>query len=143
MWLSRHRAMPPNDKERPLSISVVIPAYNSASFMRETLASVFAQRRQPDEALVVDDASTDGTLALVRELAVTASVPPRLIELPKDMGGPAAPMNVGIEAARSAPRAINEVSSDVRANSIAGVATLASAGGHLRRYAYRRVNSHI
>ncbi|MFZ1134382.1 MAG: glycosyltransferase family A protein, partial [Candidatus Korobacteraceae bacterium] len=83
-----------------MSLSVVIPTYNASRFMSETLGSVFAQTRLPDEILVVDDASTDGTPAIVRELAAGAPVPLRLIEMAKNTGGPATPMNVGIEAAR-------------------------------------------
>ncbi len=82
-----------------MSTSVVIPACNSAAFIRETLASAFSQTRLPDEVIVVDDASADDTPAIVRELAAAAPVPLRLIELPKNTGGPATPMNVGIEAA--------------------------------------------
>lgn len=82
------------------SVSVVVPAYNASRFLHETLASVFAQTRLPHEVIVVDDVSTDGTPAIVRELATKAPVPLRLIELAKNTGGPATPMNVGIEAAR-------------------------------------------
>jgi glycosyltransferase involved in cell wall biosynthesis len=84
----------------PDCISVVIPTYNASRFLRETLSSVFAQTRLPDEVIVVDDASTDGTPAIVRELTAGAPVPLRLIELAKNTGGPATPMNVGIDAAR-------------------------------------------
>jgi glycosyltransferase involved in cell wall biosynthesis len=44
-----------------LKISVLIPAYNCQATIRETLDSVLAQTRQPDEVLVVDDGSTDQT----------------------------------------------------------------------------------
>jgi glycosyltransferase involved in cell wall biosynthesis len=83
-----------------LGLSVVIPTYNSARFLRETLGSVFAQTQLPDEILVVDDRSTDGTPTIVRELAAAAPVPLRFVELPSNSGGPAVPMNSGIEAAR-------------------------------------------
>ena len=83
-----------------MGISVVIPTYNSATFLRETLGSVLAQTRLPEEIIVVDDASADGTPEIVRELAATIRVPLRLIELVRNSGGPATPMNVGIEAAR-------------------------------------------
>ena len=60
-----------------MSISVVIPSYNASRFIRETLTSVFAQTRLPEEIVVVDDASSDGTPAIVRELVKSAPVPLR------------------------------------------------------------------
>ncbi len=42
-------------------ISVIVCAYNEASFISPCLASLTAQSRQPDEILVIDNASTDGT----------------------------------------------------------------------------------
>ena len=83
-----------------MAVSVVIPTYNSAAFLRETLASVFAETRRPDEIVVVDDASVDDTRAIVARLAANAPVPLRWIELPRNTGAPARPMNVGIETAR-------------------------------------------
>lgn len=38
-------------------ISAVIPVHNRFEFLNETLASVFAQTRKPDEVLIVDDCS--------------------------------------------------------------------------------------
>src|SRR5687768_15522377 len=49
-----------------MSISVVIPCYNNAAHLAETLASVRAQSRKPLEVIVVDDASTDDSAAVVR-----------------------------------------------------------------------------
>ncbi len=46
--------------------SVVIPSYNHARFLDETLSSVAAQTVPPDEVVVVDDGSTDGSLELLR-----------------------------------------------------------------------------
>lgn len=49
-----------------MSYSVVIPAYNAAATLRETLASVLAQSVPPERVIVVDDGSTDGTEAIAR-----------------------------------------------------------------------------
>jgi len=46
-------------------LSVVIPAYNCASHIEETLASVFNQTRKPFEILVINDGSTDNTAEVV------------------------------------------------------------------------------
>ena len=47
-------------------ISIVIPAYNAAPFLAGTLASVFAQDHRPIEVILVDDGSSDETLALAK-----------------------------------------------------------------------------
>jgi glycosyltransferase involved in cell wall biosynthesis len=47
------------------TISVVVPAYNEERHIAEALDSVLAQTRSPLEVIVVDDGSTDGTLAVV------------------------------------------------------------------------------
>lgn len=44
-----------------MSISVCIPAYNAAGYLRETIESALAQTHPPDEIIVVDDGSTDDT----------------------------------------------------------------------------------
>jgi glycosyltransferase involved in cell wall biosynthesis len=49
-----------------VSISVVIPAYNRAIFLPETLKSVFNQSLPPSEVIVVDDGSTDDTGEVLR-----------------------------------------------------------------------------
>jgi len=47
-------------------VSICIPSYNGASWIEEALRSALAQTYQPLEVLVVDDASTDHTLRVVR-----------------------------------------------------------------------------
>ena len=42
-------------------ISVIIPAYNRAGLIGETLRSLLNQTAQAKEIIVVDDGSTDGT----------------------------------------------------------------------------------
>jgi glycosyltransferase involved in cell wall biosynthesis len=80
--------------------SVVIPTYNGAAFIGHALESAFAQTLLPAEVLVVDDASSDDTPALVQTALSLAPVPVRLIRLPRNSGGPAKPTNIGIRAAR-------------------------------------------
>jgi glycosyltransferase involved in cell wall biosynthesis len=48
------------------SISAVVAAYQAERFIGEALDSILSQTRPPDEVVVVDDGSTDGT---ARELA--------------------------------------------------------------------------
>ncbi len=44
-----------------MRISTIIPAYNRADLIGETLRTVLSQSRPPHEVIVVDDGSTDGT----------------------------------------------------------------------------------
>jgi GT2 family glycosyltransferase len=48
-------------------VSLVIPTYNGAHLLTVCLDAVARQTRRPDETVVVDDASTDGTAALLRD----------------------------------------------------------------------------
>jgi glycosyltransferase involved in cell wall biosynthesis len=70
-----------------MRISAVIPTYNSAAFIRKTLESVLGQTLPPDEILVMDDGSTDDTVAIL------ASYKPRIIVLQQENGGVAAARN--------------------------------------------------
>ncbi|HXC23145.1 MAG TPA: glycosyltransferase family 2 protein, partial [Solirubrobacteraceae bacterium] len=58
--------------QAPLRLSVVIPAHNEAESIGATvatLASTLTDERIPHEILVVDDASSDGTAAVVAEVS--------------------------------------------------------------------------
>src|SRR5215831_13620895 len=48
-----------------MKISVAIPTYNSARFIQATLNSVLTQSIAPGEILIVDDGSTDETIAIL------------------------------------------------------------------------------
>jgi len=50
-----------------ISVAVVIPTYNRAHYISETILSVLGQTRPPDEVIVVDDGSTDGTELVLRQ----------------------------------------------------------------------------
>jgi succinoglycan biosynthesis protein ExoO len=80
------------------TVTVLIAAYNAAEFVGRAIASALAQSLAPLEVLVVDDASTDHTGAVVQQLAA-ADCRIRLITLQQN-GGPSAARNAGLDAAR-------------------------------------------
>lgn len=49
------------------SFAVIVTSYNYRDFVVEAVESVLAQRRQAAQVIVVDDGSTDGSAALLRE----------------------------------------------------------------------------
>ncbi|KRE62152.1 glycosyltransferase family A protein [Nostocoides sp. Soil756] len=80
-------------------VSVVIPAYNAADVIARAVRSVLDQEVQDLEVLVVDDASTDDTAAVVTSLA--ADDPRvRLVRMEHNSGRPAHPRNRGLVEAR-------------------------------------------
>lgn len=78
------------------TVSIIVPAYNAARWLRETIDSVLAQTYPDFELVIVDDASTDDTVAIARD---TGDPRVRVIESEKNAGA-AISRNVGIEAAR-------------------------------------------
>jgi len=54
---------------QPMRSSVILPCYNAEAYLQCALESIFAQRRAPDEVIVVDDGSTDGSAAIAGRFA--------------------------------------------------------------------------
>ena len=75
------------------SISAVIAAYQAEEWIAQTLESILGQTRPPEEIVVVDDGSTDGT---ARELERFAG---RIRIITQANGGTAAAFNVAFGAA--------------------------------------------
>ena len=81
-----------------MSVSVIIPVYNGERYLAEAIQSVLDQTLPPDEIIVVDDGSTDGTAEIVMMSSVTTSVPIRYIY--QENQGPSVARNRGLHAAR-------------------------------------------
>ncbi len=74
-------------------VSVVIPAYNAGSFLREAIDSVLAQSWPVAEIIVVDDGSTDNSREIARAYCPTV----RLLETAR--GGASGARNAGAREA--------------------------------------------
>lgn len=78
------------------TVSVVIPVYDGATFLPDAVASIRAQTRPPDEIIVVDDASTDGS----GEVAASLGDDIRVIRHEHNQTLPGA-RNTGVQASDS------------------------------------------
>ena len=78
-------------------VSVIIPIYNAAEFLRETLDSVCAQTLREIEIICVDDGSTDDTSAILAEYAARD---PRFVLLRQHNKFAGAARNHGMSVAR-------------------------------------------
>ena len=70
--------------------SAIVPAYNAAATIRQAIDSALGQTIPPQEVIVVDDGSTDGTSVVVEGMAG----PLRLIR--QSNRGPGAATNAGV-----------------------------------------------
>ncbi len=75
-------------------VSVVIPAYNAARFIDDSISSVLSQTYRPLEIIVVDDGSRDETRTVVERYAKDVRY------IYQDNAGPSAARNHGVREAR-------------------------------------------
>lgn len=78
-------------------VSVIIPVYNVAPYLRRCLDSVLAQMFKNFEVILIDDGSTDGSGAICDEYA---RKDPRFRVTHKENGGVSSARNEGIRQAR-------------------------------------------
>lgn len=84
-----------NHKPRPIpslmpaSVSIAVCTYNGERFLQEQLDSLLAQTRRPDQIVIRDDVSSDGTLVLLRAFVSRAEAAGISVDLqvnPQNMG---------------------------------------------------------
>jgi glycosyltransferase involved in cell wall biosynthesis len=83
----------------PVSVSVVVPVYNTVEYLPECLDSILGQTLTDIEVLCIDDGSTDGSFEL---LGRYAERDPRVVVLRQLDGktGPGSARNLAIDRAR-------------------------------------------
>ena len=69
-----------------MTIAVIIPVLNSSKLLGETLLALRSSTRVPDELIIVDDASTDGSARVAEQFGA------RVVVMPQNLG-PAACRN--------------------------------------------------
>lgn len=83
--------------EATVRVSVIMPAYNAAGTIGRAVASALRQTEQNLEVIVIDDASTDSTVAIAEHLAARDG---RVrVKRQSVNRGPAAARNIGLAAA--------------------------------------------
>jgi glycosyltransferase involved in cell wall biosynthesis len=70
----------------PLRISIALCTCNGEKHLPQQLQSLLGQSRKPDELIVFDDASSDGSAEIVRGFAESAPFPVRLTVNPRNIG---------------------------------------------------------
>lgn len=115
-------------------VSVVIAVFNGERFIREAIRSVQEQRHASLELIVVDDGSTDGTAAAIREFSGVQYVHQA------NAGQPAA-LNHGVRLATGAFLGFNDADDlwtarrlAVQLDALAAEPSLAAVYGHVEQF---------
>lgn len=77
-------------------ITVLMPVYNTAPYLKEAIESILSQTFGDFEFLIIDDASTDGSVGIVKSYSDPRI---KLIEKPRNTGYTNS-LNMGLELAR-------------------------------------------
>jgi len=85
-----------------MNVSVIIPVRNTERDVAESIDSVLAQTRPPDEVIVVDDGSTDRTPAILEGFGS------HIVVLRQEQSGPSCAVNTGVARATGDLLAFND-----------------------------------
>lgn len=123
--------------------SVIVPFHNGAEFLGEAIASLQGQSLGDWEALLIDDASTDGAVALARA-ACRADPRLRLLHEPGRTRprGAGATRNLGLAVARGRHVAFLDADDRWLPAKLARQKVVFDAGADIVFGAYRRIDAH-
>ena len=76
-------------------MSVIVPAYNEAGHIADTIVSLLRQSSPADEVIVIDDCSTDDTAA------IASTFPVRVIRPPSNTGSKAGAQKFALDFVKS------------------------------------------
>ncbi|MBR4903827.1 MAG: glycosyltransferase [Selenomonadaceae bacterium] len=82
-----------------MKVSVIIPMYNAEKYLSVCLESILIQTMQDFEVIIVDDCSTDNSVAIAKSYAPKFGGRLKLFSLSENTGTPGLPRNVGLEYA--------------------------------------------
>ena len=82
----------------PPAISVILPVYNAEAYVREAVESILNQTFTDFECIIINDGSTDGSGAILRELAARDA---RIVLVEQSNEGLVSALNKGLEMARA------------------------------------------
>lgn len=68
-----------------ISLTLAMPNFNHAAYLKQSISGMVGQTRAPDEILILDDASTDDSLSVIED-AVRGVGNVRLISAPSNTG---------------------------------------------------------
>ena len=75
-----------NARPNSLKLSIALCSYDGEQFLQEQLDSIAAQSRLPDELIVCDDRSADGTVEILGKFAAQAAFPVRIYANEEKLG---------------------------------------------------------
>lgn len=79
-----------------MKISLVIPVYNKGYILERCLRSVYSQTRKPDQVIIVNDGSTDNSLAIINKFVNDYMLSSDVLIVNTENGGVSKARNIGI-----------------------------------------------
>lgn len=120
-------------------VTIIVPAYNAAPYLRETLESVKAQSFTDWECIVVDDGSTDSTLEIAESFR---AADPRFRVVTRPNGGLSAARNTGLDNAQGEWICFVDADDTLFPHSLRHLMELTRYGRLIVGGAMTRVNAH-